>query len=354
MPARRRRRLDPAIFELPAEKLRAGHFTDHYSTRAREVLVGDRKSPKVLVQVTCAEDAFLGGIDEAIAILKTGVDDWSTVAVHALFEGDRVDAYDPVLTIEGPYEQFAHLDSAFLGALTRATGIVSGMHAYVEAARPREVMLFPARDDHWRQQAADGYAATVAGVSAVSTPAQASWSGAKVLETVSHSLIATYGGDTVRATTKLAERLPDDVQLIAVVDYKNDCVGTSVAVARALQHKLWGVRLDTSPNMVDKSILPQMGDFDPRGVNPQLVWNVRDALDGEGFGDVKIVASGAIDLAKINFFDVEGVPVDAFAVSAASVALRIPFTADIVQVEGKAQSKVGRELRENARLERVK
>ena len=43
--------------------------------------------------------------------------------------------------------------------------------------------------------------------------------------------------------------------------------------------RLFGVRLDTSETLVDQSIVPQMGLFKPTGVNPQLVWNVRRALD---------------------------------------------------------------------------
>jgi nicotinate phosphoribosyltransferase len=117
---------------------------------------------------------------------------------------------------------------------------------------------------------------------------------------------------------------------------------------------LWGVRLDTSDNLVDKSIVSQMGTFRPTGVNPELVWNVRNALDAEGFGDVKIVVSGGFDATRIHHFEEEGVPVDAYGIGAALHDGRFDFTADIVQVDGKAQSKAGRALRPNAKLERVK
>ena len=51
--------------------------------------------------------------------------------------------------------------------------------------------------------------------------------------------------------------------------------------------------------MVDRSLWPQMGRFDPRGVNPQLVWNVRQALDDAGYGSVRIVVSGGFTADKI-------------------------------------------------------
>jgi len=354
MPPRRRKRLDPAVFNLPVEELKEGRYTDRYAVRARETLLADGRSPRALVQVSCTRDAFIGGIDEAIAVLRLCADDWSALTVHAMYEGDRVDAFNTVMTIEGPYEQFGYLDTVFLGVLTRGTGIVTSMRGIVDAARPKPVIFFPARQDHWRLQPGDGFAAMVAGASGVSTLAQSARGGSIPVETVSHSLIAAYGGDTVKATQKLAERIPEDAQLIALVDYRNDSATTSVAVARALEHRLWGVRLDTPDTIVDKSILAHMGAFVPTGVNEQLVWNVRNALDAEGFGDVKIVVSGSLTRQKIAFFEEEGVPVDAYMVGGALLDERIDFVADVVSIDGKTQAKAGRAQRENERMERVK
>jgi nicotinate phosphoribosyltransferase len=166
-------------------------------------------------------------------------------------------------------------------------------------------------------------------------------------------LIGAYGGDTVKATKRFAETI-EGVDVIALVDYDNDSVKTSLDVARALEGRLWGVRLDTAEYMVDKSVIPQMGDFRPTGVNAPLVWNVRNALDAEGFGDVKIVVSRGFDVLRIQAFEEEGVPVDAYGVGAALYDGQFDFTADIVQVNGKAEGKAGRRLRPNPRLERVK
>jgi nicotinate phosphoribosyltransferase len=157
----------------------------------------------------------------------------------------------------------------------------------------------------------------------------------------------------VKATKRFAEAI-QGVDVIALVDYDNDCVKASLDVARAFDGQLWGVRLDTAENLVDKSIIPQMGTFDPTGVNANLVWNVRNALDAEGFGDVKIVVSGGFNEERIRAFEEEGVPVDAYGVGAAIYDGRFDFTADVVQVNGKSEAKAGRRLRENPRLERVK
>ncbi len=354
MPPRRRKRIDPAVFALPVEAIREGQFTDLYFLRARELMRAEGLSPRVLTQVTCKNAGIISGIDEAVAILRTCTDEWGALVVHALYEGDRIDAWDTVLTIEGPYDAFAHLETLIVGVLARRTAIASQARALVDAARPKPIMIFSARFDHWQMQQGDGFAAFIGGVKMTSTAAHGAWWGGTRVGTVPHSLIAAHGGDSVLATRKLAERLDADVPLIALVDYENDSVRTSLAVARALEGRLWGVRLDTSEYLVDHSILPEMGAFPPTGVNPQLVWNVRNALDAEGFGDVKIVVSGGFVVERIRVFEEEGVPVDAYGVGASLLAGHVDFTADIVELEGEPQARVGRSLRPNPRLERVK
>lgn len=351
---RRRKRLDPAAFHLPIDEIRRGFYTDKYFERAREILHADSHTARVLMQVTGKNAGYLSGIDEAIAILKQCSEDYGNLTVSALYEGDEFEAWDTVMTIEGPYECFAHLETLYLGVLCRRTRICTNMRRLVESARPKPVLFFGARQDLWAAQPGDGYAAHAGGAASVSTDAQASLFGASGIGTVPHSLIATYDGDTVRASKAFAAHL-EGIDLIALVDYENDCVRTSLEVARALEGRLWGVRLDTSENLVDKSVISQMGTFKPTGVNPQLVWNVRNALDAEGFGEVKIVVSGGLNAARVREFEDEKAPVDVYAVGSSIIHDgRFDFTGDIVMVDGKPQAKVGRELRPNPKLDRVK
>lgn len=348
-----RTRLDPEIFNLPVDKMRTGYYSDKYFVRARETLVEDGYRPHVTMQVFGKHHAFLGGMDEAIAILKLCAIDWHELTVHALHDGDEVEPWETVMTIEGPYDAFAHLETLYLGVLARRTKVGTNTRRVVEAAGTKEVMFFPARHDHWLVQTGDGYAAHIAGAIGVSTDAQASWWGSRGVGTVPHALIAAYGGDTVLATSKYAEHMDPEVKLVTLVDFENDCVRTSLAVARALGDKLYGVRLDTSEMLVDTSVIPQMGRFKPNGVNSQLVWNVRRALDAEGFQKVRIVVSGGFTVEKIREFEEAGVPVDAYGVGSSLFQGRYDFTADIVRHEGRPCAKVGRELRPNPKLERV-
>src|SRR3954465_12671303 len=353
MSPRRKRRLDPAAFNLPVEQIKSGFFTDTYFVRSREILRAEGKSPKVLLQVSGKKAAYLSGIDESIAVLKLCADDWAALTVQALVEGDWYDDWETVLTIEGPYDTFIHLETIYLGLLARRTAICTNARELIEAAQPKPVMFFGARDDFYLTQRGDGYAAASGGITAFSTDAQASLVGKKGVGTIPHALIAAFKGDTIKATKAFAKHVDSSVDLVALVDYDNDSVKTALDVARALEGRLWGVRLDTAENMVDKSLFSQMGSFKPTGVNPQLVWNVRNALDAEGFGEVKIVASGGFDVERIEQFEEEGVPVDVYGVGAALYEGRYDFTADIVAVDGKPQAKAGRALRENPRLAKV-
>src|ERR1044072_4231167 len=310
-----RKPLEPDVFDLPVEKMRAGYYTDAYFNHARDALLADGRHPRVVMQVFQKNRSYLGGMDEAIAILKLCSHDWPQLTVHALYDGDRIEPFESVMHIEGDYTLFAHLETAYLGVLARRTLITTNVVRVLEAARGKQIIFMPARHDHHRIQTGDGYAAYVAGriVGApvgVTTDERASWWGGKGVGTVPHSLIGAYGGDTVLAATRFAEWAPEDLNVTVLVDFENDSVRTALEVAEALGPRLWGVRLDTSEALVDRSLWDELGDFKPTGVNERLVRKVREALDRDGFERIKIVVSGGFTVEKIREFEARGVPVD--------------------------------------------
>ena len=353
-----RERLPAEIFDLPVEKMRQGYYADAYFNHARATLLQDGRHPRVVMQVFQKKSAWLGGMDEAIAILKLCSHDWDELAVHALHDGDRIEPWETVMTIEGDYTLFAHLETAYLGVLSRRTLITSNVVRVLEAANGKPLIFMPARHDHHRVQTGDGYAAYVAGrvVGApigVTTDEQASWWGGRGIGTVPHSLIASYGGNTVLAATKFAEWASDDMNITVLVDFENNSVETALEVARALGPKLWGVRLDTSEMLVDRSLWEELGNFKPTGVNKRLVHKVRDALDNDGFENVKIVVSGGFTIDTIKEFEEESVPVDAYGVGSSLIRGSNDFTADVVLTDGRPSAKVGRQYKPNGRLELV-
>jgi nicotinate phosphoribosyltransferase len=399
-----KKRLNTTIFDLPVQELRRGYRSDVYFWREKVVLENHNLHPRVIMQVFQKNNAILCGIDEAIAVLKVAsgrysdytrayqlfdklielkklartqflndkvtylkieeerikvsqeldnlwIDGFSEIEIDALWDGDSISPYESVMHIHGDASLFAHLETIYLGILARRTKIATNVRRVVEAANGKTVLYFPARFDHWAVQGGDGYAAYIGGASGVSTDAQGEWWGAGASGTIPHALIAAVDGNTVKAVQFFHETYPN-ATLIALVDFENDCVNTALECARAMGDKLWGVRLDTSENLVDKSVFPLMGTYKPTGVNPKLVELVRSALDREGFSNVKIVVSGGFNPDRIKQFEAMGVPVDAYGVGSYLMQGSYDFTADIVQVNGKPMAKVGRHFMPNPRLQR--
>jgi nicotinate phosphoribosyltransferase len=193
-------RLSSAVFRLPVERIRDGYYSDNYFNLTKELLEREQRRPRVVMQVFQKHEALLGGIDEAIAVLREcsgerGADGvwragWDDLSVRALREGEAIEPLEPVLEIEGDYASFAHLETVYLGCLSRRSLVMRNVRAVVEAARGKPIWFFPARHDHWLVQTGDGWAAHVAGAIGVSTDAQASWWGGRGVGTVPHALIA--------------------------------------------------------------------------------------------------------------------------------------------------------------------
>src|SRR5689334_5351663 len=280
----RRERLQPDVFRLPVERIRDGYYTDAYFNFTKELLEASDRHPHVVMQVFQKHHSVVGGIDEAIAVLKLcsgrRVDGawqlgWDELVVRALHEGDEAEPYEPVMHIEGDYSLFAHLETVYLGALARRTLIMRNVRDVVEAAGGKPILYFPARHDHWLVQTGDGWAAHVAGAIGVSTDAQASWWGGRGVGTVPHALIAAYGGDTALAARKFADRFAAEMNVTVLVDFANDSVKTALEAADALGPDLWGVRLDTSDRLADQALQARHGDDAPRGVAAKLMEIVR-------------------------------------------------------------------------------
>jgi len=367
--------------------------------------------------------ALIAGVDKALSMLRhcTGylagddefVETWPHLRVEAVQDGVmtyyRGDPHQvqPVMRIRGRYRDFALLETPMLGALTRGSRIATNVYNTLEAARGKPVLFIPARFDAHEVQAADGYAYAIAVQrfnqdyhqhlgSFVSTDAQGDWWGGLGGGTIAHSAIACFLGDTAEAMLAFAAVRPPDVPRIALVDFNNDSVGTSLAVLKAMfdryrtaceegqpetadKYKLYGVRLDTSGNMRDVSV-PPLGDKKlDNGVNPRLCWTVRQALDNAWQSwnlpidwceraktycqEVKIVVSGGFGPQKINWFEELNVPVDIYGVGSSLMSnddilgTNTDFTADVVRVkvdnEWVDMAKVGRVPRNNPDLTSV-
>src|SRR5256714_14544329 len=91
-----RERLDPSVFRLPVERIRSGYYSDAYFNYTKQLLEEEDRHPRVTMQVFQKNDSVLGGIDEAIAVLKlcSGREEdgawreaWDRLRADALREG---------------------------------------------------------------------------------------------------------------------------------------------------------------------------------------------------------------------------------------------------------------------------
>lgn len=425
------RRLSPPVFKIPTDKLRAGYYSDRYFLRTRDVLRAEHKNEGVGYQFFPREDAVICGLDEAIAVLKTcaGIyrdqhkaDQWYTelrevqwrlqnagfrqrkreilkcekrrteireklnalwqsgwkyLNVFALYDGTPVKDMQPVLAIVGNPIYFVHLETPLLGVLARPTSTATAVAEVVRAAKGKQVLFFSARFDHYWVQATDGYAALKAGAFGVSTDANADYWGAISLGTIPHFLIGCFEGDTAASFLAFDRHSPPHLDRIALVDWDNDCIGTTRKVIEALlkqkysnekitedffitharevtgkgKNHLWGVRFDTGRRLRDKCVT---GIKECLGVSPELVRKARREFDRWGARNLKIVVSGGFNEEKIRHFESLKLPVDAYGVGSSLLRHKIDITADIVEYERRHCAKVGRKKGDWSKLERVR
>ncbi|GAI12972.1 unnamed protein product, partial [marine sediment metagenome] len=233
--------------------------------------------------------------------------------VWALSEGESFDKKEVVLRIKAPYQSYGTYETVYLGILAHCSGWATAARECVDAAQGIPVISFGARHVHPSVVGIMEYSAIVGGCSGCASTVGAKLAGMKPIGTIPHALIIILDS-TAKATFAFDKHMPPEVPRIALVDTFEDEVRESVAVAKAMQGKLQGVRLDTPSE---------------RGrVTADLVKEVRAWLDLEGFKEVKIVASGGFNPERIRHFISQRAPVDIFAVgSYISDAAPIDFTA---------------------------
>lgn len=337
----------------PTDSALVGFYSAKYFPRAGKIAEHTKRSVKMQF-FQRKENTVLCGIDIAIALLD-GVEGRDQLTIKALDEGDIIQPWEPVLTIEGPYYLFAHLESPLLGLLARPTRVATNTRRVVEAANGKPVFMFCDRFDIPEAQVYDGYATAIGGATAVCTDAMESGTisaeiSLPAIGTMPHALIAYFGGDVVEACRAFRGEFPE-VPLHALVDFNNDCVTDSLRCLAEFGEDLKGVRLDTAGTLVDKSLAEWETGIDNedrlfRGVNKFLVEKVREALDANGGKHVQITVSGGFTAEKIAAFERDSVPVSNYAVGSSLLKDQIDFTADLV----RPVAKVGREEKDDSRL----
>ncbi len=342
------------------KKIRKGHYSDLYLNRTKNILAKETNLQVATMQIFQKNnDSIFCGLNEIKELLQKcsgyfykskWIDKSDSVKLRSVKEGEIIMSGESVVHITGPYAYFSHLETIFLGILSRRTLVATNVYKVIKTAGKKEVIFFAARSDYFKNQQGDGYAAHIGGIKKVCTQAHVQWWDGMAVGTIPHSLIAINNGNTVNAAKQFSKHYPD-ILLICLCDFDNDCVLTSLDVARSLGKRLYGVRIDTAENMTDKIFTKEKNSF--KGVNVELVKRVRRSLDQNGFSYVKIIVSGGFTTDKIKLFEKSQAPVDVYGVGSSLLKGNNDFTADIVRVGKKNIAKVGRIYKLNKKMSNI-
>ncbi|AGR42429.1 nicotinate phosphoribosyltransferase [Spiroplasma diminutum] len=325
-------------------KIFENYYSADYFKKTREIL--NKFKPNQLVTMQWfqrKENTVICGIEVIKEILR--LSEVKDLNVEAVEEGEVVNSLEPVLKITGKYNNFAHFEGLFDGILSRASTIATNAKKIINVANGKMVLNMNDRMDYYTNQQIDGYASSIGGITNLVTEASFEFleSQPNLNGTMPHALIASFDGDLLKATEAYKEVFPNN-NLVVLVDYNNDCINDSLRVCNNFRNEVYAVRLDTSPSLVDKSLQNlNEKDNELHGVNPTLVKLLREKLDENGHKNVKIIVSSGFDENKIKYFEDLNTPVDIYGVGEAITKNKIAFTGDIVLIDGKKQSKFGRE-----------
>jgi nicotinate phosphoribosyltransferase len=240
-------------------------------------------------------------------------------------EGTVFAPYQPVLTLEGVYVEWAKYETALLGLLCQASGIATKAARCKKAAGDRQVISFGARRMHPVLAPMIERNAFIGGCDGVAVTKAAELIDADPMGTIPHALVLMVG-DTVEALKAFHEVIEPKVRRVALIDTLQDEKFEAIRVAEALGKDLFAVRLDTPSSR--------------RGDLYRIVEEVRWELNLRGFEHVRIVASGGIDEYEILRLNPV---VDSYGVGTSIAnAPVLNFALDIMEIEGRPMAKRGK------------
>ena len=315
------------MFHIAGEKeILEGKITDVYFNRTLQILKEKDINPWVkaeFVAKSLPEEwawGVLAGLEEIIHLLRD-----LPVKVRAMKEGTVFYPHQPVLEIEGYYQDFCIYETAILGLMCQATGIATKAARYKKLAGDRLVMSFGARRMHPAIAPMIERSAFIGGCDGVSVIKGGEIIGEDPLGTIPHALILCIGS-TVDSVKAFDEVIDPDVNRVALIDTFNDEKFECLNVAEALGEKLYAVRFDTPSS--------RRGDFH------HILQETRWEMDIRGFEGVKFFVSGGIkeeEIPQLNPL------VDAYGIGTSiSNAPVVDFSMDIVEVDGKPLAKRGK------------
>lgn len=335
-----------------------GYYSANYFLKTRKIVLEHLTGHIAKMQFFQREDDVMAcGLDEVIALLQEFASNPQDLEIEALNDGDLISSGEPVLKVKGRYEDFGFLEGSIDGILARRSSVATNAMRTLRETHGKPVLDMADRQDDPYTQEGDGYAAYVAGMRLFSTDAQGAWVNRKGGGTMPHALIELCGGDVNKAADYFYETYSGK-PITVLIDYRNNVVWDSVALAKHLGKKLGTVRVDTSKALIDHYFDDKRSLYkedEIHGVNVYQIKALREELDKAGFPWVKICVSSGFNPSKIRKFEEAQAPVDIYGVGTYLIEdTHVGFTGDLVELDGKPQAKEGRHDIPSSRLQRVK
>jgi nicotinate phosphoribosyltransferase len=303
-----------------------GKITDVYFERTLKILKAKKINPVVkaeFIAKSLPENwlwAIFAGLEEAMYLMKH-----LRIKVRAMKEGTVFYPYEPVMEIEGRYQDFCIYETAILGLICQASGIATKAARFKKLAGDRIVISFGARRMHPVLAPMIERNAYIGGCDGVSVVKSGEIIGKDPMGTMPHALIICMGS-TVDAIKAYEEVLEPKLKRVALIDTFLDEKFECINVAEALGGKLFAVRFDTPSSR--------------RGNFYRILEECRWELDLRGYKDIKFYVSGGIKEEEV---PVLNPVVDGYGIGTSiSNAPVVDYAMDIMEVEGKPQAKRGK------------
>lgn len=308
------------------EDILAGRITDVYFQRTLRILKAKGKNPLVkaeFIAKTLPDGwpwAVFAGLEESMHLMRHLL-----IKVRALKEGTVFYPYEPVMEIEGRYQDFCVYETAILGLICQASGVATKSARFKKLTGGRLLISFGARRMHPVLAPMIERNAYIGGCDGVAVVKSGELIGRDPMGTVPHALILCFGSTTeaMRAYDEVLEpKFPRVALIDTFLDEKFECLN----VAESLGKKLYAVRFDTPSSR--------------RGNFMRILEECRWELDQRGHGHVKFYVSGGLkeeDILPLNPF------VDGYGIGTSiSNAPVVDYSMDIMEVEGSPLAKRGK------------
>lgn len=303
-----------------------GKITDVYFERTLKILKAKKINPVVkaeFIAKSLPENwpwAIFAGLEEAIYLMKH-----LPIKVRTMKEGTVFYPYEPVVEIEGRYQDFCVYETAILGLICQASGVATKAARFKKLAGDRVVISFGARRMHPILAPMIERNAYIGGCDGVSVVKSGEIIGEDPMGTMPHALIICMGS-TVDAIKAYDEVLEPKLKRVALIDTFLDEKFECLNVAEALGEKLFAVRFDTPSSR--------------RGNFYRILEECRWELDMRGYKHIKFYVSGGIkeeDVPELNPV------VDGYGIGTSiSNAPVVDYAMDIMEVEGRPLAKRGK------------